>query len=72
MMTYQKRSRKELFAKGSLIAVIISLPSLVAFFITWIILDSVIEAAIAGLVVHFIVMGFVVKIAKKYLAQNIK
>ena len=61
----RKRTRKELFAKGSLIAIIISIPSLSAFFTAWVLLENLIEAAISGLAVHFIVMGFVLKIAKK-------
>ena len=62
----KRTSRKELFAKGSMIAIIISIPSLVGFFASWAILGNLIEAAIVGLVVHFIAMGFVLKIAKKF------
>ena len=60
----KKNTRSELFAKGSIMAVIISIPSLVGFFIAWKILDNLIEAAVVGLVVHFIAMGFALKIAK--------
>ena len=66
----KKRSRKELFTKGSLIAVIISIPSLATFFLAWFLLQNLIEAAIVGLVVHFIAMGFVLKIAKKILGAK--
>ena len=66
----KKRSRKELFAKGSLIAVIISIPSLATFFLAWFLLQNLIEAAIIGLVVHFIAMGFVLKISKKILGAK--
>jgi len=68
----KKRSRKEFFAKGSLIAAI------TVCLLLWIFhrmgyTKNVIEAAIAGLVVHFIVMGFVLEIAKNpSLAQNTK
>ncbi len=65
-----RTSRTQLFAKGSILAVIISVPSLVGFFVSWAILDNLIEAAIIGLVVHFIAMGFALKIAKKILAKK--
>lgn len=66
----KRSSRKELFAKGTIIALIISIPSLVGFFAAWNILDNLIEAAVAGLVVHFIAMGFALKIAKKILGKK--
>jgi len=65
-----RTSRTQLFAKGSILAVIISVPSLVGFFVSWAILGNLIEAAIIGLVVHFIAMGFALKIAKKILAKK--
>jgi hypothetical protein len=66
----KRTSRKELFAKGSIIALIISIPSLVGFFASWAILGNLIEAAIVGLVVHFIAMGFALKIAKKIMGKK--
>ena len=63
-------SRKELFAKGSIIAVIISIPSLAGFFVSWAVLGNLIGAAVVGLVIHFIVMGFAIKIAKKILGTK--
>ena len=63
-------SRKESFAKGSIIAVIISIPSLAGFFVSWAVLGNLIEAAVVGLVIHFIVMGFAIKIAKKILGTK--
>ena len=60
----KRTSQKELFAKGSILALIISIPSLAGFFVSWTILGNLIEAAIVGLVIHFIVMGFALKIAK--------
>ena len=65
-----RTTRTQLFAKGSILAVIISVPSFVGFFVSWAILDNLIEAAIIGLVVHFIAMGFALKIAKKILAKK--
>ena len=66
----KKTSKKELFTKGSMIALIISIPSLAGFFLSWTILGNLIEAAVVGLVIHFIVMGFAIKIAKKILGTK--
>ena len=66
----KRTSQKELFAKGSILALIISIPSLAGFFVSWTVLGNLIEAAIVGLVVHFIAMGFALKIAKKILVKK--
>ncbi len=66
----KRASKKELFAKGSIIALIISIPSLAGFFLSWAILGNLIEAAVVGLVIHFVVMGFAIKIAKKILGTK--
>ncbi|HSB56967.1 MAG TPA: hypothetical protein VLD38_04050 [Nitrosopumilaceae archaeon] len=65
-----RTSKKELFAKGSILALIISIPSLTGFFVAWEVLGNLIEAAIVGLVVHFIAMGFALKIAKKIFGKK--
>jgi ABC-type uncharacterized transport system permease subunit len=59
------RPTKEIFLKGSLIGLIISAPSLTAFFISWSVFDDKYVALIIGIVVHFIGMGFSLKLAKK-------
>jgi len=51
-------------------ATILTIPSIIAFLITWIILDNLINAAIVGGVVHFIAMGFSLKISKKILVKK--
>lgn len=66
----KRNARKELFVKGTIVALIISIPSLAGFFIAWKILDNLIEAAVAGVVVHFIAIGFVLKTAKKILGAK--
>ena len=66
----KRTSKTELFAKGSILALIISIPSLAGFFISWTVLGNLIEAAIVGLVIHFIAMGFALKIAKKLLSKK--
>jgi len=51
-------------------AVILTVPSIIAFLLSWIILDNLITAAIVGGVVHFIAMGFALKISKKILIKK--
>ena len=58
-------STKELFAKGSIIAIMVIIPSLGTFGVAWYILDDLFHAAIIGGVVHFIAMIFSFKISKK-------
>lgn len=70
-MTNEKKTEiltlKEIILKGSIIAIIVTIPSIMAFFLSWTILDDLIQAAIVGVVVHFIAMGFSLKISKKLL-----
>jgi hypothetical protein len=56
---------KGIFLKGSIIGAIITIPSLIAFFISWYVLGDKIIALIVGIIVHFIGMGFSLKISKK-------
>ena len=51
-------------------ATILTVPSLIAFLITWTVLDNLINAAIVGGIVHFIAMGFSLKISKKILVRK--
>ena len=60
----------EIMIKGTIMATILTVPSIIAFLITWIILDNLINAAIVGGVVHFIAMGFSLKISKKILVKK--
>lgn len=59
------RPTKEIFLKGSLIGLIITVPSLTAFFVSWLILGDKYVALVIGVVVHFVGMGFSLKLAKK-------
>lgn len=61
---------KEIFTKGSIIAIIITVPSIAAFFVSWQILNDLIPAAIIGGVIHFIAMGFSFKISKKFFVKK--
>ena len=54
-----------IFLKGSIIGAMITVPSLLAFFIAWTITGDKIVSLILGIVIHFIGMGFSLKISKK-------
>lgn len=60
---------KEIILRGTIIAGIISIPSLITFAVVWIIFDDLMTGAILGVVVHFIAMGFSLKISKKLLVK---
>ena len=60
-----KLTLQEIILKGSIIAAIVTIPSIVTFLIAWKILDNLIQAGIIGAVIHFIAMGFSLKISKK-------
>lgn len=59
------RPSKGMFLKGTIIAAIITIPSLIAFFIAWYVTNDVITSAIIGTIVHFIGLGFSFKISKR-------
>jgi len=65
-----KLTMKDIILKGSIIAVIVTVPSITTFAISWLILDNLIQAAIIGGVIHFIAMGFSLKISKKLLVKR--
>ena len=65
-----KLSIREIALRGTIIATIITVPSIIIFLLIWIVLDNLIYAAILGAVVHFIAMGFSLKISKKMLVKK--
>jgi len=65
-----KLTMRDIVLKGTIIAVIVTIPSIVSFMVVWMILDNLIQAAIIGAVVHFIAMGFSLKISKKFLVRR--
>ena len=65
-----KFSSKNVFMKSSIIAVIITVPSLIALFVGWQISGDLITAAIIATIIHFISMGFSLKISKKIFRKN--
>jgi hypothetical protein len=65
-----KLTTKEIILKGTIIAILVIIPSLLAFFASWVILDNLLQAAVIGGIVHFIAMGFSLKISKKFLIKS--
>jgi hypothetical protein len=65
-----KLTTKEIILKGTIIAILVIIPSLLAFFTSWVILDNLLQAAVIGGIVHFIAMGFSLKISKKFLIKT--
>ena len=65
-------STKDIIAKGTVIAIMVTIPSLTAFGISWYFLNDLFQAAIIGGVVHFIAMGFSFKISKKFFVKKSK
>ncbi|MBI2643895.1 MAG: hypothetical protein HYW92_06365 [Nitrosarchaeum sp.] len=65
-----KLTMRDIILKGTIIAVIVTIPSIASFMVIWMILDDLIQAAIIGAVVHFIAMGFSLKISKKFLVRK--
>lgn len=61
---------RDLVIRGTIMALIITVPSLLAFLVSWSLLDDLFEAAIIGGVVHFIAMGFSLKISKRLLIRK--
>jgi hypothetical protein len=65
-----KLTIQEIVFKGTIIAIIITIPSLVAFVLTWVFLDDVILGAFSGMVVNLIALVFSWKISKKLLIKK--
>jgi hypothetical protein len=68
--TKSKLKISEIVLKGTIMATIVTVPSILAFLIIWIILDNLITAVIVGGIIHFIAMGFSIKISKKILVKK--
>ena len=65
-----KLTKMEILLKGTIIALIVTVPSLTTFALVWIIFDSLITGIILGGIIHFIAMGFSLKISKRLLAKS--
>ena len=68
--TKSKLNISEIILKGTIMGAIVTIPSIIVFLITWIVLDNLITAIIVGAIVHFIAMGFSLKISKTILIKK--
>jgi cobalamin biosynthesis protein CobD/CbiB len=66
----KKLTKREILLKGTIICIILIVPSLVTFLIVWQIFDDLTYAMILGAMVHFIAMIFSWKISKKHLVKK--
>jgi len=65
-----KLTIREIVLRGSIIAIITTIPSIIAFLLTWIFLDDLIYGVIFGAMVYFIAMIVSLKISKKFLVKK--
>ena len=65
-----KLSMREIIIRGTALAGIVAVPSLSVFAVLWLWLDDLLVAAIVGGIVHFVAMGFSLKISKKFLVKK--
>lgn len=61
----KKIPKKNVYAFGTILAIIISVPGIVAFLVAWKLGGNMLNALIISAIVYFISMGFSVKISKK-------
>ena len=65
-----KLTKREILLRGTITSIITTIPSLVTFFIIWILFDDLIYAVILGAMIHFIAIIFSLKISKKLLIKK--
>ena len=68
----KKITMKDIVAKGSIIAIIISVPTLIVFFGVWTVSDDLIYGAVAGLITNFVALGISFKIVSKKFTKKPK
>ena len=68
----KKITTMDLITKGSLIAVLISVPTLVAFFAVWTMTGDLISGAVTGFITNFITLGISFKIINKKFTKKQK
>jgi len=68
----KKITMKDIVAKGSIIAIIISVPTLIVFFAVWTVSNELIYGAVAGLITNFVALGISFKIVNKKFTKKPK
>ena len=67
-----KLTMTNIVAKGSLIAILISVPTLIVFFVIWTISNELIYGAVGGLITNFITLGISFKLVSKKFTKKPK
>lgn len=60
-----KVSRFGIYAKGTIVALVMGVPAVASFLITWRITNSILTAVVVSLVMYLIAIGFAFKVAKR-------
>ncbi|MDC0199816.1 hypothetical protein OAJ83_03095 [Candidatus Nitrosopelagicus sp.] len=68
----KKVTSKDLITKGSLVAIIIAVPTLIVFFAIWTLTGDLIFGGVAGLITNFITLGISFKIVTKKFVKKPK
>ena len=68
----KKLTMTNIVAKGSLIAIIISVPTLIVFFAIWTLSNDLIYGAVGGLITNFITLGISFKLVSKKFTKKPK
>jgi len=63
-------SARDVAVRGTAMAAVITAPSLAAFLIVWTVLDDLITAAVIGGIVHFVAMGFSLRISRRFFTKT--
>ena len=67
-----KLTMTHIVAKGSLIAILISVPTLIVFFAIWTISNDLIYGAVGGLITNFVTLGLSFKLVSKKFTKKPK
>ena len=65
-----KLTMSEIVLKGSIIAIIVTIPSTIGFLLAWTLFDDLIYGMILGAMVYFAAMIISLKISKKFLVKR--
>ncbi len=66
-----KISRLDIYAKGSIVALVIGVPAVISFLIAWSITNNnLLISIVVSIVTYFISMGFAIKVAKRLAKDN--
>lgn len=61
---------RDVAVKGSIIGVIIAVPTVVVFMVLWGLTGDLLMPAVAGAAVHFVALVFAFRLAKKFLVRR--